>query len=149
MSVPLMLQLGGAFAQDRVSVEGFFELSPMALSSDVTDTCSDCSAVGLRIGALGSFRFTPQKRFTPWVGLGIAYETLTEDNGFNSWTYSGLNWDFSGGMDFKLGRVFALGPFVSLQFGEFDSVSGDISGDINDTGMHSWFQIGARGRFDF
>jgi hypothetical protein len=148
MSVPLMLQLGGAFAQDRVSVEGFFELSPMALSSDVTDTCSDCSAVGLRIGALGSFRFTPQKRFTPWVGLGIAYETLTEDTGFNSWTYSGLNWDFSGGVDFKLGRVFALGPFVSLQFGEFDSVSGDISGDLN-TGMHSWFQIGARGRFDF
>ncbi len=148
VAVPLMVQLGGAFAQDRVSVEGFFELSPMALSSDISDVCSDCTAVGMRVGALGSFRFTPQKRFTPWLGLGLSYELLTEDTGYASWTYSGVNWDFSGGMDFKLGRVFALGPFVSLQLGEFTEVDGDVSGTL-DSGMHSWFQIGVRGRFDF
>lgn len=152
LSVPIMFQLGGAFAQNRFSVEGFLELSPMALSSDITDGCDafnlDCSALGMRVGVLGSLRFAPQNRFTPWLGVGLAYETLTESTGDADWTYGGMNGELMGGLDFKLGRVFWLGPFLSLQLGKFTDLSGDVSYDP-DAGTHTWIQLGARGRFDF
>lgn len=158
LAVPFLFQLGGAFAQDRMSVEGFFELSPMVLTDEVSDGCellgagADCAAAGLRIGALFSYRFMPE-RSTPWVGGALAWETLTEtveDSfvGDADWTYSGYNVELMGGYDFKLGRVFALGPYASFQFGEFTDLSGDLDYDPN-AGMHTWLQLGVRGRFDF
>lgn len=156
LSVPLMIQLGGAFAQNRMSVEGFFELNPMALADEASDACdlqgADCTAAGVRVGVLGSYRFQPE-RSTPWLGAALAFETLTETAespliGDEDWTFSGYNVELMGGYDFKLSRVFALGPYASFQFGEYTDVSGDLEGDPN-ADMHTWLQIGLRGRFDF
>lgn len=152
-----MFHLGGAFAQNHASIEGFLELSPMKLNSDLEDLCDlsgiDCTIFGMRLGVMGTFRFMPQQFLSPWVGASLGWEMLAEDFDGNTGVYTGTTFELMGGLDFKAGPVFSWGPFLSMQFGtytdvEYDTTSGSGSYDP-DAGMHTWIQLGIRGKFDF
>lgn len=152
-----MFHLGGAFAQNHASIEGFFELSPMTLSDDFQDVCDaggwDCSALGMRLGVMGTFRFMPEQFVSPWVGAGLGWEMFYLNYDPEIFIYTGTTFELMGGLDFKAGPVFSWGPYVSMQFGTYTDATYDDTYDTYDydpdAGMHTWLQIGIRGKFDF
>jgi len=55
---------------------------------------------------------------------------------------------FMGGADFRISRVFGVGPFIDLSLGKFSKVSNDTnfsstSGDAQHA-THAWIMLGAR-----
>lgn len=153
-----MFHLGGAFAQNHASIEGFLEVSPMTLDSQLEEDCDfygdSCAAVGMRVGVMGTFRFAPQQFLSPWVGGGLGWEMLYADFDYYTYTFTGTTFELMGGVDFKAGPVFSWGPYASMQFGTYTDATywDDAGGSVDfdpDAGMHTWFQIGIRGKFDF
>lgn len=152
------LHLGAAFAEDRVAVEGFFELSPLIITEEMNDWCrvndANCKVLGTRFGVTGSFRFSPEGSLTPWVGAGLGYERLSIDQEVRSYVYTGISYELSGGLDFKADDGASWGPYASIQLGSFSDVEFDSDLYGSDSwgpraGIHGWFQLGIRGRVDF
>jgi len=56
--------------------------------------------------------------------------------------------NLQGGLDWKIGGKFSLGPFAMLSIGQYSNA--EIDGDEAeiDEAVHQWFQLGVRGRFD-
>jgi hypothetical protein len=73
-----------------------------------------------QIGFDVQWRFDTGPRIRPWVSLGMAFGSVDvqyEDGSFRSSAHA---WDFARlglGVDFLLGRYFALGPFVRGSLG--------------------------------
>jgi len=73
-----------------------------------------------QIGFDVQWRFDTGPRIRPWVSLGMAFGSVDleyEDGSFRS---SAHTWDFARlglGVDFLVGRFFALGPFVRGSLG--------------------------------
>lgn len=57
------------------------------------------------------------------------------------------------GLDFRLGRVFGLGPFIDFSVGEYFRAHIDIGdstaidGTLAQTAVHEWLAFGVRGVF--
>ena len=119
----------------------------------------DCFASGVRLGLQAQYRFLLGPAFQPWLGIGVGYEWVSsrlEGQAFGipldaSTSYSGPDLlHLQGGVDFRLGRVFGLGPFLSVSAMEYTSCSLELSADsstceLNDKGWHGWLVFGVRG----
>jgi len=119
----------------------------------------DCFASGVRLGVQAQYRFLLGPSFQPWLGIGLGYEWVSsrlEGQAFGipldaSTSYSGPDLlQLQGGVDFRLGRVFGLGPFLSVSAMQYTSCSLELSGDastceLNDGGWHGWLLLGVRG----
>ncbi len=121
------------------------------LSSTISDQCTDCTASDTRIGVQATYSFvSASPGFVPWLGLGLGYEwNKVDENGISA-TFSGMEWfNLQGGADWKLGSVFALGPYVMYSMGQYSSgdVAG-VSGSVVEKKAHSWLGFGVRGKFD-
>lgn len=117
-----------------------------------------CTGFNWRAGVQGSYAFTGiWQRFVPWLGLGLGYESVStraEDDSANATiTYTGYEVGVRAGGDFRLGRRFALGPYVGVSVGQFRKAKltgsgiGSLSGDIADKAYHEWIGVGVRGAF--
>jgi hypothetical protein len=119
-----------------------------------------CDGSGVQVGLEGSYRFTPDAKFAPWVGLGGGYEWwradyFTQNAGLGG-TVRGFQGFVHGGGDVRVGPQLVVGPFAEVSFGRFDHSTGRVRvgnttnetpSDIADTALHTWVTLGVRGAF--
>jgi hypothetical protein len=139
----LLLRLAPGFAF------GGYVSAGAGFTGDLCDDAgADCTAVLLRLGLQATYSFPG--RVSPWLGAGFGHEWNMLDDGTDEYTFSG--WEFlnlQGGVDFKLGGKFSLGPFAMLSIGEYDDFEGqDLDFGVGEKVTHEWLTFGVRGKFD-
>jgi hypothetical protein len=98
----------------------------------------------------------PADSMNPWLGYGVGITTASQsisDAGRYDEASNAQGIDFarlSGGLDFRFGRGFGLGPFAVVSVGRYTHQRTTInnvvtfSGDIDDPAMHAWVSLGLR-----
>jgi hypothetical protein len=158
--VPIFVEIGGKVIP-ALFVGGFLGLGFGGAASDYDSLCKqrdfNCATVGVRFGAEVQYHIRPAEMANPWIGYGFGFESiaLTMSQGDQTYTssFSGLELaHLMGGIDFRLSRVFGIGPFVDFSLGQyskykFETPFGTQEGDVATTKMHQWLAFGARGTF--
>jgi len=153
----LTLDLGYKFVP-QLFIGGYVGLGFGGVGDQIAAQCSDisCSSTLFRIGLEAIYYPTPGRPVSPWVGYGIGLEgnSVNASDGFgdaSSISVGGFEWaHLMAGVDFRMSRALAVGPFVDLSFGTYNSVSvTDASGnsqnlDLTQHATHGWLQIGLR-----
>lgn len=139
-----------AFTQTRLEIEGTVICEEPGV---------DCSGSQMRFGIQGVYAFQAGGS-RPWVGAMIGYEMLSVTaslEGFGDLDASVQGWEWftlQGGVDWKLGESFVLGPFVAFGFGQYTDRELEVPGEpavaesIPEKAVHEWLWLGVRGRFD-
>jgi len=122
----------------------------------------DCSSSGtqIKIGPEIRYSFTPDRRFSPWIGAGASYEVLniSVTQGQASESFSIKGWEYfraEVGGDIHAARDVVVGPFASIGVGQYfsidDSPAGGVSKstDIKSTALHEWLTFGVRLAYTF
>ena len=142
-------------------VGGYLGLNIGGAGGTLADSCTkasaSCTAVTLRIGVQAQYHIIPDGKVNPWVGYGIGYEatSINESVGGLSVTTTAGGLEFGhimGGVDFRISKVFGLGPFVDLsvaQYSSYDTGSSSVNGtstshDIQNKALHEWLTLGAK-----
>lgn len=156
--VPLFVEIGGKPIRE-LFVGGYLGLGFGAAAGQLSDTCDqanlDCMSVSTRIGVEVQWHILPHADFNPWVGYGIGLESssMYVAQGDEDGNYSMAGFELarlSAGVDYRISRVFGIGPFVDFSLGKYYSYRidapafPDTEGDIDDTAFHEWLTIGAR-----
>lgn len=142
--VPFILDIGGKVIPE-LFVGGYFGLGFGAAGGRLKTSCPNCNAVGLHVGAELQYHFLPASFVNPWLGYGIGLESLAVGDsrsvGWGGFEFARL----MGGADFRLNRVFGVGPFVDFSMATFSTYNdGDQSRSIPETGIHEWLTLGVR-----
>jgi hypothetical protein len=117
-----------------------------------------CIGTDWRVGLEVQVHFRPAERLNPWVGYGIGYEaaSVTASGGGmpeGNESFSGLELArIAAGLDFRLSKLFGVGPFAEVDFGSYShehvqTVSPPATSDqsIPNTALHEWISVGVRG----
>lgn len=159
--VPIFMEIGGKVIPN-LFLGGYLGLGFGGPPGEFDTLCNSggltCVAVGFRIGAEIQYHILPGEMTNPWVGYGIGFESLAlgMSQGGQSWTdsYSGLEFaHLMGGIDFRLNRIFGIGPFVDYSIGDYTTYHVEepgfatVDGDIQVTRTHEWLAFGVRGTF--
>jgi hypothetical protein len=129
-----------------------------SVDDDACPPNTDCSAGVLRFGPQVMYSFYGDRSWLPWVGGGFGWERLAGggdgDGGSVDLAYSGWEWlMLQGGVDWELDSGLRVGVFLQRTFGTYDHFDYELSsrlgtvsdsGDIDDTGTHSWTTLGVR-----
>jgi len=122
----------------------------------------DCSAFGLRLGLQAQYRFAPDERLDPWLGLGLGYEWIQSDLAGElfafpveaSTSHSGPDLlHLQGGLDVRLSDAVAAGPFLSISGMRYTTCNASLSGDeveceLSEQSWHGWLVLGVRGALE-
>jgi hypothetical protein len=162
-AIPVLLEAGYRLPVG-LTFGGYFQYGPATVADTAVDgMCSEpgatCDGGRLkRFGAQVTWHFQGLKPFTPWVGYGAGYEwsSFDESDPSGSGTITFKGWEFANlqlGGDYAVAPRWFLGPYISMSYGRFDAIgleSGGMSAsiDIPEKRVHSWLQLGLRGRFD-
>jgi outer membrane protein len=146
--------LGGYFSYGfgRVGDGVIFEGVPPLDEACDTDGV-DCSMRVYRLGVQLDYRFVGAS-MAPWIGAGVGYEwvnfKLEVPGAEAKLGLKGMEFlNLQGGVDWRVGQKFWVGPFAMLSLGQYSKGSEDGEDfDIDDKAMHQWVQFGVRGRFD-
>jgi hypothetical protein len=152
--VPIFVEVGGK-PIPNLFIGGYLGFGfGGAGSTHCAHTGATCVGVGTRVGVELQYHILPEARVNPWIGYGFGYESVslsaTLGSASSSTRYGGLELaHFMSGVDFRLSRVFGLGPFVGLSLGQYSRYSvGANSGSTNtvveNTALHEWFTLGLR-----
>jgi hypothetical protein len=116
------------------------------------------SSTALHIGAEVQYHFVPEGGADPWLGYGLGYESLSE-NDFDerSTRFDGFEFGhLMGGANFRLNPAFAVGPFLDVSLGHYTSYhyrdtvepsTRNMDRSIPGMAVHSWLTLGVRGTF--
>ena len=137
----------GAYLGGNVGAVG-----PQASKDCDTARASGCIAFTYRIGVEAQYHILPAGKVDPWVGYGIGYEVSRLSGNAGGTTISST---FVGpeyghvlaGVDFRLTKIFGIGPFVDFSFGKYTNQSSEPSGqsaEIANKAMHEWLTLGAK-----
>ena len=116
---------------------------------------STCSARVWRVGLQATWTFATAGGSEPWVGLASGYEWAIVDRTRGSTITTTLRGfepiAVQGGIEWRLGRWLALGPYALAGLGQYSRMSvdtgyGAASEDIPDRSVHGWIHVGVRGR---
>jgi hypothetical protein len=159
--VPLFIEIGGKIVPN-LFLGGYLGFGFGGAAGEFDAICSgsgvSCVAVGVRFGAEVQYHILPGETANPWVGYGIGFESLalsmsaggqTATDSFGGFEYAHL----MAGVDFRLNRIFGIGPFVDFSIGEYTRYHVEapglatIDGDIQTTRTHEWLAFGVRGTF--
>lgn len=155
--IPAELQVGWKFA-DRLTVAGFFTIDFGVVGGAFKDACdatgSDCLVTQSRVGVQGRWNLFPERRLDPWVGVGLAWETLALENDTVTTNLKGFAADAMVGLDYRLGPKFAVSPWLGLTVGRYSdwklvSAFDDEWQAIDDPGIHTMLTAGVRVSWDF
>jgi len=146
--VPIMVDIGGKPIPE-LFIGGYLGLG-FGSTGGKEDNCPSCAAVGLHLGVQAQYHILPAGQVNPWIGYGLGFESaaLANDNASIGW--GGFQFArFMGGADFRIDRVFGVGPFVDLSMGTYTKMSiesGNLTSkeDVTDTAMHQWLTFGVR-----
>jgi hypothetical protein len=156
VNLPLWFDAGYRISP-RVYVGAYFQYGVLSVGDKVSTACSvtggDCFAYDLQTGIMAAFHILPDKKFDPWVGLGIGYEWASIRGvgpGDTNEKLSGLQFvNLQLGGDYKATPTFGFGPFVSMSFGSYSSESvGENTPPGFSSALHEWFTFGVRGVYD-
>jgi hypothetical protein len=158
--IPIHLEAGWKFA-DQLTVVGFFDLVNGIVGGDFKTYCDasgdDCLVNQARFGAQARWNFMPGRQLDPFVGVGIASETLgveyTSLMSGHTTNFKGLGYDLMGGVDYWFTDRFSVSPWLGLSFGTYEDQK-DVSnfGDwepIAGTKTHTLVTAGVRIGWDF
>ncbi|SEM36540.1 Outer membrane protein beta-barrel domain-containing protein [Stigmatella aurantiaca] len=158
--IPLQVD-AGYFLTSHLYLGGSFQFAPGLLAEDCSED-SSCSLNVMRFGVNLAYHTAPFAKVDPWVGLGLGYErfkvSASADFGGDSFTVSttasGFDLAAQGGVDFKLNKNFAVGPFVTFTAGQYSSVSvsdgeDSVSEDIDEKAIHFWLMGGIKAQYRF
>jgi hypothetical protein len=118
---------------------------------------SNVSSTALHIGAEVQYHFVPQAGADPWVGYGLGYESLSENDFDERYTrYDGFEFGhLMGGANFRVSPSFGLGPFLDASLGHYTSYHFTYPGassyypdqdkSLSGMAVHSWVTLGVRG----
>ena len=154
--VPIFVEIGGKVIP-QLFVGGFLGLGFGGPAGWLKETCVDstCLAIGARFGAEVQYHFLPAGPTNPWVGYGLGYESAgvvgSQGSRSGSLSYDGFEFaHFMAGVDFRLSRVFGLGPFASFSIGQYRQFRYEFTGeptielDISEKATHEWLTVGLR-----
>jgi hypothetical protein len=155
-SVPLQIDAGARIGPAFVG--GYFSYA-FGKAGSKLDGLASKSASDVRVGFEVLWHFAPGASVDPWAGLGIGYEWLnfSAPVGTSTVSVSVRGFEFvnaQAGLDFTLGSLFRIGPYVLANLGQYATGSGDITGasggtvsgtsDIQNKRLHSWLSMGLR-----
>ncbi len=151
--VPFILDIGGKVIPE-LFLGGYFALGFGGAGGTFKTECEaehvSCSTVDVHLGFEAQYHILPAGAVNPWVGYGLGYESLAMGSSSNGTTntssVSGFEFArFMAGVDFRLTRVFGVGPFVDLSMGSFSKADvGSVTVDIPQTATHEWLTLGVR-----
>lgn len=146
--------------QPRVALGAYLSYGFGLPRSDARGACElfGCWLAVVRAGVQAVYEH-PGRRCVPWAGAGVGYEwnvASFDPRGRQPLNVKlrGAEWlNVQGGAEWRLGSRFALGPFLMATLARYDSVNalpGDAGGAARGAGaaIHSWLQLGMRGRLD-
>ena len=162
--IPLWLDAGYRLTGD-IYVGAYFQYGIGIVNDDRQAGCRDanvdCSASDKRFGVMGRYNLPLAWPLSPWVGLGVGYEwgnfsvqqsVFGMTNTDSSWT--GFEFaNLQAGADYQIGKYVAVGPFMSVSFGQFrhreTTMSNDMTSvttdvDLAKKSFHEWIMFGAR-----
>jgi hypothetical protein len=153
--IPLQLDLMFRVSPE-VAVGGYFSYGLGTSGYAACDVSGvDCTASDLRLGLQATYSFTKASpQFVPWIGAGLGWEKASDSFEAGGTkvesSYSGIEFlNLQLGGDYKVNDQFSMGPYFMVSLGQFSSYEeGDVSGDIENTSMHQWYNFGIRGKFD-
>jgi hypothetical protein len=162
----------GAKATDALFVGGYFGFGLGAEGRDerIESFCDDnnsdgendieCSVVSLRLGVTARWSFSPGESINPWLAYGIGFESQSQSindrvaRRRETTIASGLEFArLSGGLDWRPGKTFGMGPLLEASFGSFTKTSTEVNGeatfegDVEDSAVHTWVTLALRGVF--
>jgi hypothetical protein len=124
-----------------VFIGGYFQYGLFGSPSQSYCTVSGCTSTTLRIGGEVLIHPLGNAPIDPWFGVGSGYEWLNV-NDTPGVTLSGFEFfNLQVGLDFALGSVVRLGPYVSFSMGEYTN-STTLAGTGSPT--HEWLTFGVR-----
>jgi hypothetical protein len=158
--VPIFIELGGK-PIPNLFVGGYLGLGFGGAAGDFDAGCKsanlNCATLSVRLGAEILYYILPGETADPWLGYGIGFESsgITMSNGSQSYSATDTGFEFAhlmGGIDFRVSRVFGIGPFVDFSVGQYSRYHAELptgteDGDIQNTATHEWIAFGARGVF--
>jgi hypothetical protein len=151
--VPIIVDIGAKVIPE-LFVGGYLGLGFGGAGGATANSCDangvDCVSVSLSLGIEAQYHILPAGQVNPWIGYGLGYQSLamgaSKGGVSSSISYGGFEFArLMGGVDFRVSRVFGVGPFVDLSMASYGRISnGDTSIDIPETAMHQWLTLGAR-----
>jgi hypothetical protein len=161
---PLWLDIGYR-TRWPVYIGVFAQAAPLVIAGDEGDChpyVHSCSGWDYRFGLNAQYRFLPDDRFDPWMGLGFGYEFfdysaigIYGDPRSNqvSADKSGRGPEFANlqaGLSLQVANRFWMGPFALLSIGRFDWVTDKLTGEelVAMERGHHWLMFGVSGTYD-
>jgi hypothetical protein len=156
--VPLFVEIGGKPIKN-LFIGGYMGVAFGGTAGDTSDLCDasdiDCIAVSTRLGAEIQYHILPDQDLNPWIGYGFGFESvsiaITKGDEDGTVTNGGFEFGhFMAGLDFRITRVFGVGPFVDFSLGRYYRYRVDAPGledvdrDHDETAFHEWLTLGAR-----
>jgi hypothetical protein len=166
--VPFEVGLG-AKPSEKLYLGGYLGFSVGAEGSDsrVEQACDDsddnldnditCSTYTLRAGVELRYSFSPAADSNAWLGYGIGFASAIQTiddrarGRKESTTASGYELARLGfGVDFRLNKVFGLGPTLVAAVGRFNHTRTEVNneetfdGALDDPRFHVWGTLGVR-----
>jgi len=148
------------FGRYELAVVGLYALG--TVNTTTSQGCytgsNSCTAATGEVGLEFIYHPLGLAPVDPFVGVGAGYEWLpiwaTVSGRDYNLTLRGWNWvQVQGGVEFPVGQLVRVGPFVALSVGEYDSVSYNVPtasgplagfGPIDNPGVHLWLSVGFR-----
>src|SRR5450755_2673862 len=127
--VPILMDIGGKVIPE-LFLGGYFGLGFGGAAGQTKAFCDvngfTCVAVSVQLGIEAQYQILPAGRVDPWIGYGLGFESLavSQGNGNGSLGYSGFEFArIMAGVDFRVNRVFGVGPFFDLSMGQYSTIS--------------------------
>jgi hypothetical protein len=159
VQIPLILEIGiKVHPMVFLGAYGGPSVGPTSSNFSTAQGCGSgsqrgCIAADWRVGLEVQVHFRPAELLNPWVSYGLGFEaaSATASGGGSppgGATYTGLELArLAGGVDFRLSRIFGIGPYVGFDFGSYSAAhpQGQPSESISNTSLHEWLTLGVRG----
>jgi hypothetical protein len=161
-AVPIWVDAGYRFSPDFF-LGGYFQYAFAFLGNKESSACNQggetCSSPYVMLyGVQAHYHISPDSIFDPWVGYGFGWEqaTIGVTQGGQSGSLSATSWSYAilqiGG-DYRVNDLFAIGPVVMFDLGEYQNVSvsangRSISQSVPQQDFHEWLTFALRGVFD-
>jgi len=150
---PIWIDAGYRF-NPRIYAGLAFQYAYVFANKANTTPCDGTCMRGVKIGIGFAWHLKPSAAFDPWVGIGVGYEWLGSDQRITRSTSRGFEFaNLQLGGDVAVARALSVGPFASLSFGQFSSITiagGPFAGtqDFVEKSVHGWLAFGVRGVFN-
>jgi hypothetical protein len=158
VQVPIVVE-AGAKILPSLFVGGYLGVAFGQAAGASADDCDQhdlaCNSLGFRLGVEGQYHIRPRASVSPWFGYGVGFEWLglsvSSRDDERVIGYWGLEFaHLMAGADFRIDRLFQVGPVVDFALGTYTHLS--VSGDgiesrnsaVADTALHEWLTLGVR-----